>query len=487
MDFFPITTMSAVYKDGTNKTVNEIINNIVQYNISDYEGNSLDVKWSNMKKQFLPWQYKKILIPFPKDNEEGAIFHGGKWKWFIKNSILFDDSCNCSQIQIDGEIISKGNIESALKFEDANKPENIIFSNGLIIRNGDDKANDLLNVGIDIRGGERIMFLGETIINDCNIGVVIGGDHQSSPSSVNFNQLSIGFPKSCGILGYGNTHDINLIANEIYVQIFQEDKKDAMILKGLVGKVNINLLQYNTDIPKNGFKAFKCNSVIKILSLDDKFPNDIFINTIYGFNSDYGIIIDNEGTNENNRSNNIIVNSIRNSNESNTPVAYKINYCNNVNIGSIGKYCSGEVGEKTEFTRFTFPTSLKPIDDKSSKHIIGNLVRTNLGVYTLPDTNKYPLGTIIANSTENSKRIYIKCDDTGNTDNDIIGIDNQMFIPRVNSLPIATWELRGKLFMLWNDDTEDEIYICIRKNKGYKWLNLKGRDILPDEIFEIEE
>lgn len=110
-----------------------------------------------------------------------------------------------------------------------------------------------------------------------------------------------------------------------------------------------------------------------------------------------------------------------------------------------------------------------------------------MGVYTLPDTNKYPLGTIIANSTENSKRIYIKCDDTGNTDNDIIGIDNQMFIPRVNSLPIATWELRGKLFMLWNDDTEDEIYICIRKNKGYMWLNLKGRDILPDEIFEIEE
>lgn len=356
-----------------------------------------------------------------------------------------------------------------------------------MIRNGDDKVNDQLNTGIDLRSGERIMFLGETIINDCDTGIVLGGENQTAPVSVNFSQLNIGFPRTYGLMIYGNSQDVSLVADEIYVQIFQEDKKDAVLLKGLIGRVNINLLQYNTDIPKNGFEAYDCNSVIKIISLDNKTPNDIFINVVNGFNADYGIIIDNEGTNENNRAENIIINSIRNSNSSNTPIAYKINYCTNVTVGNIGRYCTGDVGDKTEFTRLSSPLSLKQIEDKSSKHIIGNLARTDLGVYTLPDTNKYPLGTIIANSTENSKRIYIKCDNTGNSENDIIGIDNQMIIPRVNTLPTPSWELRGKLVMIWNDDTQDEIYMCIRKNQGYMWVNLKGRDINPGEIFEIEE
>ena len=53
-------------------------------------------------------------------------------------------------------------------------------------------------------------------------------------------------------------------------------------------------------------------------------------------------------------------------------------------------------------------------------------------------------------------------------------IDSQMFIPSVESLPIADWTLRGKMFMVNNNESggSDNIYICKRKNGAYAWVEI---------------
>lgn len=141
--------------------------------------------------------------------------------------IIFDDKCNCSTVWMYEELIVTTNISSGIRFDDVEKPENIVFALGVEIR-GDSLNGKVLDIGIDIRSSARLQFLGQTIINDCNYGVVIGGANQSAPADAVFDYLNVGFPKEKGVLLEGKTHNVNLTAKTIVVQILQSASKDAV-------------------------------------------------------------------------------------------------------------------------------------------------------------------------------------------------------------------------------------------------------------------
>ena len=448
------------------------INNIVYYNICDYEGETLNQKWDNLRLEFRSFQPKEVLIPIPRADQEGAILTPNGWKWCIDAPIVFDDNCNCSKILIHDEIVSKTNIESAVIFDDTNKPEDIDFPYGIRIR-GNSLDNKSIGVGLDIRAGARINFNGQVLINDCNTGVIVGGEQQSAPCSVSFDKLSIGFPSECGVMAFGKTHDVFINADEIIVQIFQNSDKNAIELCGKIRNSRINYIQYSTDTPKNGYLSYDCENVVRIYSKGDYEPREIVVGEIYGYNAGCGLKIDNPFSGSI-RVKNIMVNKIKTTLSEGTSNAYDIDYCSNITINSIGEYNTAIVGVNTSGIRQTNISSSKAITDNSKKMAINNIVARNDSVFTVPNTAYGFVGNIFANIHSNGNRLYIKYQETGDTTKDIMQIDSQMFIPNVEALPMADWTLRGKMFMVNNNDANgtDTIYICKRKKGVYVWVEI---------------
>lgn len=448
------------------------INNIVYYNICDYEGNTLNEKWDNLRSNFKSFQPKEVLIPIPRENQEGAILTNNGWKWCIDAPIIFDDKCNCSKILIYDEIVSKTNVDSAIIFDDRNKPEDIDFPYGIRIR-GDSLNNKSIGVGLDIRAGARINFNGQSLINDCNIGVIVGGELQSNSCAVSFDKLSIGFPSEYGVMAFGKSHDVFINANEIIVQIFQNPNKNAVELCGKIRNSRINYIQYNTDISKNGYYTHDSENVVRICSKGGYEPREIVIGEIYGHNASCGLKIDNPFS-ESIRVQNIIVNKIKATLSTGKVNAYDIDYCSNITINNIGEYNTAIIGVNTSGIRQTNISSSKVITDNSKKTAINNVITRTDTVFTVPNTDYGFIGNIFANIHSNGNRLYIKYQNTGDTDKDIMQIDSQMFIPSVGALPTADWSLRGKMFMVNNNeiDGSDNIYICKRKNGVYVWVEI---------------
>jgi hypothetical protein len=446
------------------------INDLVHYNITDYAGNSLNEKWDNMRANFVSFQPKEILIPIPKANQQGAVLSNG-WKWKLTAPMIFDDKCNCAKVLIYDEIVSDTNIDSAVRFDDALKPEDIDFPLGLRIR-GDSLNNKKIGIGLDIRSSARLNFFGQVLINDCDYPVVIGGDNQSAPAEVSFDKLSIGFPKECGIILHGKTTDVTLKANEISIQILQQSGKDAMKIMGKAIAVDIKHITYNTDVAKNGYVAFDAQNVVHILPSDAQSLRNVKIGEMFANNAVCGLKIDNPNA-QSTKPRNIFVDNIRiNPGDS---YAYDIDFCDNVVIENIGEFNLGKVGSTAVFPRLNRKASTKAITDNSQKNVINNLAtRTNLGVFDLPSPADFPLGTVIANQTVNGNRVYLKHKETGVVADDLVQIDSQMFIPNVTSLPAASWNLRGKMYMIWNSTAVDDgIYICARRSTGaYGWREL---------------
>ena len=448
------------------------IDNIVYYNICDYEGNTLNEKWDNLRSNFKSFQPKEVLIPIPRENQEGAILTKNGWKWCIDAPIIFDDKCNCSKILIHDEIVTKTSVESAFIFDDRNKPEDIDFPYGIRIR-GDSLNGKIIGVGLDIRAGERINFNGQSLINDCDTGVIVGGEQQSNSCNITFDKLAIGFPSEYGIMAFGKTHDVCISANEIKVQIFQNSNKNAVELCGKIRNTKINYIQYNTDVPKNGYDAYDSENVVRICSKGGYEPREIVIGEIYGYNASCGLKIDNPFS-DSIRVQNIIVNKIKTTLSTGTVNAYDIDYCSNITINNIGEYNTAIIGVNTSGIRQTNISSSKVITDNSKKMAINNIITRNDSVFTVPNTAYGFIGNIFANIHSNGNRLYIKYQNTGDTTKDIMQIDSQMFIPSVEALPTADWTLRGKMFMVNNNESNgsDNIYICKRKNGVYVWVEI---------------
>ena len=202
---------------------------IVEYNIWDYAGDTLNEKWNLMKNDFVAWEYKQILIPYPREGCDACVKVGNDWKWKVSAPLIFDDKCNCADIEVYGELYAVAPVEQVLLFDDDTKPENIYFTNGVEIR-GNRFSNNTIGCGIEIRAGARINFLGQVIINDCDYGVIVGGDEQSAPAEAFFDNLQIGFFDNNAIYVSGTSYVVNLICNYVSMSCAQEQNLNAIYI-----------------------------------------------------------------------------------------------------------------------------------------------------------------------------------------------------------------------------------------------------------------
>lgn len=471
-----LSQLKTINRSSLAEATNEItvrLGEIIRYNINNYPGDSLNEKWDNMRKHFIPFQQKEILIPTPTEGCAGAIKTGTGWKWKLTSPLLFDDKCNCSKILIYDEIVSSTNIEAAIRIDDTAKPEDIDFVYGIRIR-GDSKNDRKIGVGIDIRSGARINFFGQCLINDVDYGVIVGGEKQSAPASVTFDKLSVGFPNECGVLVYGKMTDSTILANDINIQILQQEGKDAVRFQGKVIGADIRNIVYNTDIPKNGYIANDAKNVVRVIPSDGMQLRNLTIGNIFGNNAECGFKSENI-YGEKSKPKNIDIGHIRVSHTAGDPPAFNIDFIENIRISSIGEYNTSIIGASATFPTLEKKTNTKSITDSSHKLVVNNMARrTNIGIYDLPSSADYPLGTVVSVQNSNGNRIYIKHKETGVANDDFVQIDSQMYIPNVSTLPTASWQLRGKLYMVWGTSgVADEIFICVKEaSSQYVWRQL---------------
>jgi hypothetical protein len=449
------------------------LDDIMQYNVTDYVGNSLNEKWDNMRSTFVSYARKNITIPVPKPNQTGAVFHQNEWKWALTAPIIFDDSCNQSTVWLYNELLAASPIPSAIRFDDTSKPEDIDFPLGIRIR-GDSLTGKSIGIGLDIRASARLNFIGQVLINDCDYGVIVGGENQSAPASVAFDKLSIGFPKINGVVLNGKTVDVSFYADRVSIGVFQSSDRDAMVITGKVVNCHINSLEYATDVAKNGYVTYDAKNILHIYPSNNFLVRNIRIGDMFSSNSACGLLIDDinsQGTSYAPR--NIFINNIR-VNPGDTP-AFNINNCEYVVIDNIGEFNTALIGATAKqcYLRNRNFLSNKTITNSSNTFYVNNIAKpSGLAVGELPNTSLYPIGTVISNVTANGNKVYLKYQETGVTANDIMQIDSQMFIPNVAVLPSPAWNLRGKMFMVQNDTSGDNVYICLRTDGTYKWFNV---------------
>ena len=433
---------------------------VIQYNILDYEGVTLNKKWDAMRQSFHPWEYKQILIPYPREGNPACVKVGDDWKWKIDGPLVFTDKENCSTIEIYGELYTVAPVTNVLLFDDSSKPENIHFSNGIIIR-GNRAAGNTIGCAIEIRAGARIDFSGEVVINDCGVGVLVGGDYQSAPAYTNFEYLSVGFFDDTGVHVKGTSYAAGLYADKMDLQVAQTANKDAVVIEGAVTPININYLTYGTDIAKDGYASYNARSALAIHGTPTADTHNINIGFIYATNADYGLYIDGTQT----------------------------THIYDVDIGFVGVGTANKTAVYARYAQFFTIERIKNNNSFDVQHCLySNIFKgisessdaldrfvgisgtvnidTESAVNDVPAISNKNLGAITIVKTVNGTHAYI------NTGSENLIIDGQMFVPTVATLPAPTWQMRGKMYRVNSSDGQDIIAVCVKDTNAFKWFNI---------------
>lgn len=445
--------------------ISNLKSNLTHYNINDYAGNSLNEKWDLMKRDFNSWEFKHILIPTPTEDNTASIKVGNDVKWKVTAPLVFDDNCNCCDIEIYGELYAVGALNQIILIDDADKPENINFINGIQIR-ANRHIGNTITTAIEVRAGARINFFGQTIINDCATGIVIGGANQSNASECFFDRVQIGFYDVNAIYVHGDLYPSNLYAQHIEVGVAQSQNTDCVIISNNTNGVLIGDLIYGTDVSKDGYTAYDAGVVLNI-KRQDKDTHNIMCKYIYATSSDtvvkidanngamYDMQFDFLGSAKTNAiaidaigTSGIIVNEIKSDNLIN------VRNCYNSRIGKTSINASDSID------RFV---GLMPVVN----------IDGHTGINDTPSIANKSIGTITIVSNANGKRVYLNTGDIN------IPFDGQMFVPVVTSLPTPAWNLRGKMYRVNNDAGTDTIAICIRYNgTAYRWFDIISNSVI---------
>ena len=458
---FPAAVSDKIDQMAEDGTLADIIRPFLkyEYNVNDYEGNTLNERWDNMRADFISWRNKTVLIPYPQTDDPACIQVGSDIKWKISAPLVFDDSCNCMDISIMGELYAVAPLDQVLLFDDASKPENINFGSGVIIRGNRFDGNTIANA-IEIRSGARINFFGQTIINDCVNGVLIGGDDQSAPASASFDKIHVGFFDSHAVYVYGNTYVASISANTINSACAQNAGLDTIVLQNHISNSMLGFCNYDTDVPKDGYVTNDANSVIKLVSGTEEL-RDVNIRAIYATTALYGFYCD---ATAGQVVADVVIGYIGTAGATNTAayvrrcrkcVIMDVKHDSKIDMASC--YSSfvfrGETNAGDTYDRFAGIASTINIDTDTAFVTVPSIANKNLGAFT-----------IVKNAS--GKHVYL------NDGDENILCDGLMYVPSIASLPAAAWNLRGKMYRINNDAGTDQIAICIRYNANYAWYDL---------------
>lgn len=440
---------------------------VIEYNILDYPGNTLNEKWDNMKADFVAWQNKQIIIPYPRENCNACIKVGNDWKWKVSAPITFDDKCNCSNIEIHGELYAVSAVNQVLLFDDVSKPENIYFTNGVEIR-GNRFDGHTIGCAIEIRAGARINFSGQVIINDCDYGIIIGGNNQSASSEAYFDRVQVGFFDTRAVYVYGKTYVANLFANLIEMACAQTANIDCVEIYDSTNGIEIGGMTYATDTAKDGYTTYDANSVLRCHVATGDLHN-VFIGYIYATNATYGAYLD--GTsNDGGSLYDIHIGFV--GIPVNNAVALYATYCKQMVIDGIKD--NNQINVTNCFYSRINIKSLtgSTVDKFCGVNSVINLDGTT-GINDVPSIANKNIGAITLVKNANGQKVYFNTGDTN------IPFDGQMFVPAISSLPTPDWKLRGKMYRVNNDSGQDVIAVCIRYGgNSYKWFDLIANAVI---------
>ena len=444
---------------------NARVSDVVMFNILDYEGATLDEKWNNLRQSFTSWTRKQVIIPYPREGLDACIKVGNDWKWKVSSPLLFTDDCNELEIAICGELYVTKPVESVLLFSDTSKPENITFSNGVSIR-GDRNKGGYINTAIDIRSATRLNFLGQVIINDCMKGVVIGGNKQMSPSEAKFDKLQIGFVDEVGIECGGASHPCYFNANNVNIQIMQKPERNAVEIWDNTVQFRVGVLHYATDTKRQGYSSHDAFSVLHVKQKEGKLIHNIIVDDIYGTIAKYGVYIE-DGSNYGIYDLHFKTISI----PAQTGIAVKASECAQLYVESISQYNIVQLnncffsqinGVRKYKESVVDNTCVNNIISVSDDIIMGPskslLSKTHVGDYVLVKDNE----------RKTERRLFL------NIGESFIPADGQMYCNIVETLPKASYKMRGKIYLL-EDDRRDRLYICVKIDGDYAWqlINLE--------------
>ena len=439
---------------------------VIDYNILDYAGNSLNEKWDNMRADFVAWQYKHVIIPYPREECSACIQVDNDWRWKINGAILFDDSCNNMDIEVCGELYAVSAVSQVLLFDDAEKPENIYFINGIQIR-GNRFSGHTIDCAIEVRAGARINFCGQTIINDCGTGIIIGGANQSAPSEAYFDRVQVAFFDENTIYVHGGQYTAAIFAEHIETATAQNADLDSVLISGKVPNSKIGYLTYGTDIAKQGYAAYDANSVLKCLD-DGGEVHNVIVGFLYATASTYVAYLDGSGS-----GNVFDVHLGTVGGSTSATIAIYGRNCSGLTVDNIKRdnlvdieNCFySRLGKQTintsdSFDRFAGIDAVVNIDGITS-------------INSVPAVSNKEIGAVTIVKNANGKRVYL------NDGDENIQIDGQMFVPSVTSLPSPSWIYRGKMYRINNDSGTDVIAICIRYGgTGYRWFDLIANTVI---------
>lgn len=467
---FPLTSSKAVIQDN-GISVDTIINSKEKYNILNFKGATLNEKWNNMLSVLQPNVYKDIVIPVPQEGYEGVIASEYGFSWALSGNLVVTNKLNNSEIHWFGHAKAINDNIDGLVVSDTAPPTNISFPDGINI-GGDLLNNKKLRYGIKINNCIKLNFGDRININDCVYGVTIGTSTQLGVCDISFDTINGVNINEYLLLADGYNGDVKINGNAIVGQAVQLDGKTLVELNGQIVDSRINNISYYTDVAKGGYQAKDVDTVVKLRLYNDKFINNLDIGNIIGKNALFGLKCYRESSSTR-RIKNVSIGKIVVANGTGTQTAYDINNVENFIIGRIGEYNVATIGADCIMTsqNKVYGSS---IVDNSGNLVTNGLVKTTVAILDYPSTTKYSIGDIIANVTPNGDRIYLKYKNTGVNTQDLIPIDGQMFIPKIDALPTASWNLRGKTFIVNNDTSggTDNVYICKRKNGAYVWVEI---------------
>lgn len=438
------------------------VSDVMMYNILDYEGATLDEKWNNMRQSFKSWTRKQVIIPYPREGMDACIKVGNDWKWKVSSPLLFTDDCNELEIAVCGELYVTKPVESVLLFSDSSKPENITFSNGVSIR-GDRNKGGTINTAIDIRSAARLNFLGQVIINDCNKGVVIGGDRQMSPSEAKFDKLQIGFADEVGIECGGASHPCYFNANNVNIQIMQKSDRNAVEIWDNTVQFRVGVLHYATDIKRQGYASHDALSVLHVKQKAGKLIHNIIVDDVYGTTAKYGVNIE-AGSNYGIYDLHFKTISI----PTQTGIAVKASECAQLYVESISPYNTVQLNN-CFFSQVNGVRKYKESMIENSR--VNNIVSVVDDIITGPSKSllsKTHVGDYVLvkdKDGESAGRLFL------NVGESFISADGQMYSNIVKTLPKASSKMRGKIYLL-DDGLRDRLYICVKIDGNYAWKEM---------------
>ncbi len=371
------------------------------YNLAWFEtaNGYINERWDFAKRGMATFRSKVVRVPRPYSGQAGALSSSGRMFWEFDDEIVIEDDHNCAIWFIEAEFSAAGNCAGFLRFDDANKPENIYFYGPL---QAIAAAGTIVDFGINMKAGSRIHFFGQVVLNGFQASVKLGGPDQSaSVGDIRFLQLQCSFFTDYAVQIYGKATPTaqGVTIDVLEMTAAQVTGVDPLQLKGLLRNVKIGRVSYSTDVPKNGYAAEDADNVVLIESNDEGDILHCEIGSIYQANATNGLKVTSTAS---------VPVAADITSVTVGPIfgdfggsAADIDYCHGLCLLGIENNASVTIGSNAQFTRIDTSSRESSITDNGAKTIINGMAKQTRGTGLPPaPSDAWPIGTTIRETSD---------------------------------------------------------------------------------------